>query len=192
MMNHESQVNFDSLVSFFTLIFSIEIPVDTISIIITALNVETLLKCDLPTPIKSTIPLSSPTFPIPGSSDPSPPQSSITAHSEPQYNPEYLPQCEPIKQVETCLKTEKPQPSSAQKVPTGDSVMYYTPDEEELEISNSGGPEKVESASYVPPFNNPLYPNSTYTNYGSVIGEFNYFLFKKFKTLRSHSFFYSR
>ncbi|KAI4460800.1 upset isoform a [Holotrichia oblita] len=111
-----------------------------------ALNVETLLKCDLPTPMKSTIPLSSPTFPIPGSSDPLPPQSSITTH------------------------LEKAQPPPVQKISTGDSVMYYTPDEEELEISN-GGTEKVDSADYVPPFNNPLYPNSTYTNYGSVIDD---------------------
>ncbi|KRT80386.1 hypothetical protein AMK59_7379, partial [Oryctes borbonicus] len=135
-----------------------------------ALNVETLLKCDLPTPMKSTIPLSSPTFPIPGSSDPPPTQSSITSHTEPQYHPEHLQQPEPAKQVETCLKAEKPQPSPVQKIPTGESVLYYTPDEEELEVSNSGT-EKAEAASYVPPFNNPLYPNSTYTNYGSVIDD---------------------
>lgn len=146
-------------------------PSYNVIIIITALNVETLLKCDLPTPMKSTIPLSSPTFPIPGSSDPLPPQSSITTHCEPQYNPpEHLPPSEPTKQVET-VKVEKLQPPIVQKISTGDSVMYYTPDEEELEISN-GGTEKVDSADYVPPFNNPLYPNSTYTNYGSVIGTF--------------------
>lgn len=60
---------------------------------------------------------------------------------------------------------------------SNESVLYYTPDEEESEIANAASTEKVESASYVPPFNNPLYPNSTYTNYGSVIGEILFFIY---------------
>lgn len=136
------------------------------------MNVETILKCELPTPVKSSIPLSSPTFPIPGSSEPPQSQSNIITHAEPQYPTELITQSEPEKQIDACSKTEKkPQTSSVQKPTTGESVMYYTPDEEELEIS-SGDQDKVDSANYVPPFNNPLYPNSTYTNYGSVIGKF--------------------
>lgn len=53
-----------------------------------------------------------------------------------------------------------------------DPVLYYTPDEEESDPTE-GKFNKTESTSYVPPFNNPLYPNNTsYTSYGSVIGKY--------------------
>lgn len=131
------------------------------------MNVETILKCDLSQPIKTTLPLSSPTFPIPGSSDiqpaspptreSTPPPPDIPPPSPPPLPPSSPPtEAEPLKEDELNSSSEK------------EPVLFYTPDEDDGEEKF----EKVESTSYVPPFNNPLYPNSSsYPSYGSVIGK---------------------
>ncbi|XP_022918651.1 myb-like protein X isoform X2 [Onthophagus taurus] len=168
-----------------------------------SINVETILKRDLPSPPKPNLilPLSSPTFPIPGSGDVSnelpplqtpPPQQQIQNQSM-QF--QQIQQQKVIQEVDDCAVSEIPleQPSETTiTVAEGDEemleetlsdtirsseppVLYYTPDEEEMEmtVTESDGIDDTDggSASYVPPFNNPLYPNSNYTNYGSVIDD---------------------
>lgn len=53
--------------------------------------------------------------------------------------------------------------------------LFYTPDEEETceETTAPSEPvfEESESVSYVPPFNNPIYPNDSFTSYTSAIGK---------------------
>lgn len=55
--------------------------------------------------------------------------------------------------------------------------MFYTPDEEDMDKEEELDKIKdttefdVECTNYVPPFNNPVYPNSSFTSFGSVIGE---------------------
>lgn len=114
-----------------------------------ALNVESLLNCELP-PVVKTVPLlPSPTFPIPGSSEP--------REAEEQGA---IPLPPPQVEVQDA-GIEPRQP------------LYYTPDDEELEqheisgkLEEMGKSEEIEAAEgYVPPFNNPVYP------FGSAIGK---------------------
>ena len=52
--------------------------------------------------------------------------------------------------------------------------MFYTPDEEDVDKTEKNEietAEVVESTNYVPPFNNPVYPNSSFTSFGSVIDD---------------------
>lgn len=56
---------------------------------------------------------------------------------------------------------------------------FYTPDEEE-NVEEATTPcelafEESESVSYVPPFNNPIYPNESFTSYTSAIGKYKIF-----------------
>lgn len=125
------------------------------------------MKCDLSTPVKTTLPLSSPTFPIPGSTEPS---SSITLKNEETVS---SPPASILSPHASALE-QKEQPEQGASVTSKDPVMYYTPDEEESEATDDGKFNKIESTSYVPPFNNPLYPNNvSYTSYGSVIGKYS-------------------
>lgn len=60
------------------------------------------------------------------------------------------------------------------KSETTASNRFYTPDEEEIEEAvEESEPvfEESESVSYVPPFNNPVYPNDNFTSYTSTIGK---------------------
>lgn len=53
--------------------------------------------------------------------------------------------------------------------------LFYTPDEEENEVEVSPHEpvfEETECVSYVPPFNNPIYPNDNFTSYTSAIGKY--------------------
>lgn len=131
-----------------------------------AINVETLLKCDLTTPLKTSIPLSSPTFPIPGSTE---------------SNTHNFKNEEPVESPSPRLTSSPPvtdnKPIVQSCTTSVDQPMYYTPDEEEADAADEKF-NKTESTSYVPPFNNPLYPNNiSYTTYGSVIGKVYYTLF---------------
>lgn len=134
--------------------------------LITALAVSSLLKADLqPLSLKTTtLPLQSPTFPIPGSaSEPTP---RITSPDMPTQSAYLQQSTAPLSPVNK---------SELKEVAVSDSnpVMYYTPDEEEApgpSVEEGKLMDKPETTSYVPPFNNPLYPNSSYTSYGSVIG----------------------
>lgn len=159
-----------------------------------AINVETLLKCDLSPPLKTTLPLSSPTFPIPGSTETTntiaskheesvveSPSSVTVVSPRPSPQPQQLQQQLPQEQLEQ----QPSQPSvsnveineSEKKSSSVDPGMFYTPDEEESEPADDGKFNKIESTSYVPPFNNPLYPNNiSYTTYGSVIGKYIFFI----------------
>lgn len=123
----------------------------------TALNVETLLHCELPLVGKTTPLLSSPTFPIPGSNEAlnkEPESVDIEEEQQP------LPPSSDMQDVEEEKAVEE----------ANQAVLYYTPDEEELEhreLPDKNETEKVDdvesSPNYVPPFNNPVYPNSLST-----------------------------
>lgn len=173
--------NFDHLIIFF----------------ITAFDIHTLLNMELEPAVKP-ISLQSPSFPIIGSGEvpnksPSPhlPQSPPPAPASP---PPQLITDEPIKD-ETQMETSETKDVELSTVELADDVSnqggneiakientdnvtapnrFYTPDEEE----NAQGPphetvfEESESVSYVPPFNNPIYPNDSFTSYTSAIGKY--------------------
>lgn len=128
----------------------------------TALNVETLLNCELPQVIKTTPLLSSPTFPIPGSSEPSLCRDPMPPEAEDEGEEEPLPPpSEPVLEVQTDVIVEEKIAED-----TSQAVLYYTPDEEEVEQhvdKDEVGKLEVtmeNTTNYVPPFNNPVYPNS--------------------------------
>lgn len=106
---------------------------------------------------KTTPLLPSPTFPIPGSSE------TLNKDSESVETEEEQPLLPPPSEVQD-VEEEKAVEEANQ------AVLYYTPDEEELEhreLPDKNEAEKVDdvesSPNYVPPFNNPVYPNSLST-----------------------------
>lgn len=163
---------------------------------VTALNMESFLNWEVPT-VKTSFPLSSPTFPIPGSSEllvnkeqpaissASPPRP--TTPTKQQTPPPEEPTASPVQPIETeeppVIKEDPKNELEVEKhgdMPKNDAdhkekaetVLYYTPDEEEAGETEKVVEKLVElETSYVPPFNNPLYPNNSYSSYGSVIGK---------------------
>jgi hypothetical protein len=136
-----------------------------------ALDVEAILNCELPPVVKTMPP--SPNFPIPGSCDATGPKSSPGESAPP--NPAskspvgFVPPPEHEPAEAECEENEEKE--------NDDGVqpnMFYTPDEEErgTDENAQGGYEEIDSVDYVPPFNNPIYPNdSNFTSYASVLGE---------------------
>lgn len=132
------------------------------------------------------LPKSSPTPPPPPESPPPPPHEStpplaveeLTEESHPPFEPtdsQEIVSESPIDNVDSstedasvitrCDKNDKsPAPN-----------LFYTPDEEENEVEVSPHEpvfEETECVSYVPPFNNPIYPNDNFTSYTSAIGKY--------------------
>jgi adenosine/AMP kinase len=136
-----------------------------------ALDVEAILNCELPPVVKTMPP--SPNFPIPGSCDATGPKSSPGESAPP--NPAskspvgFVPPPEHEPAEAECEENEEKE--------NDDGVqpnMFYTPDEEErgTDENAQGGYEEIDSVDYVPPFNNPIYPNdSNFTSYASVLDE---------------------
>lgn len=163
---------------------------------------ETLLNCDLgPPPIKTAIPHYSPTFLIPGSCSSVPmttqlPEPSPTEETTPPEvletkEEERFPDSPPLVEQENAESFAhqpqddiEPPKEEEEEEEDEDSVkpeMFYTPDEEEKveeegteteEIEKCESYDVVESTNYVPPFNNPVYPNSSFTTFGSVMGRY--------------------
>lgn len=149
---------------------------------VTALDVESLLNLEFEPKLKATVPLPSPTFPIPGSSEVSRDQSTTRSDSpcpeppvesptdlalteEKSSSPKFEEAASEKELVNTSLDSgdEKEKEESAPN-------LFYTPDEEETEQTETVF-EESESISYVPPFNNPIYPNDSFTTYTSTIGK---------------------
>lgn len=155
------------------------------------LNMETIMTCDFDPQTKPSVQKYSPTFPL---------SNICIATSESVFNPsEKSPQpaeTEDAQETETSEKQEEkseltsdknePVASSAEtsvsnkEISAVDPELFYTPDEEdktgqepEVEEPEKAEEYDVESTNYVPPFNNPLYPNCSFTSFGSVIGELN-------------------
>lgn len=149
------------------------------------LNVETFLNWEMSPVVKTSVPLPSPTFPIPGSGDvqkaspvvckeqQSPPSSFSQQQEEaaPCDEPEMAEETKESVGGESQAKEDEKEDENEETK----TVLFYTPDEEEAtEGKAEEGLEKyenVEGTSYVPPFNNPVYPNTNFTAYGSVIGK---------------------
>ncbi|KAF2902327.1 hypothetical protein ILUMI_03865, partial [Ignelater luminosus] len=161
----------------------------------TALKMETLLNCDLgPPPIKTAIQHYSPTFPIPGSCssvplttqlpEPSPTEETTSEILENKEEECSFPDPPPLVEQEITESFAHQPDDDTEMSKEDDSIvkpeMFYTPDEEEKveeegaeteEIEKCDSYDVVESTNYVPPFNNPVYPNSSFTTFGSVMDD---------------------
>lgn len=75
----------------------------------------------------------------------------------------------------TCQKSVDDGPHDVETSPKK-SILFYTPDEEEKRAGENiqEGYEEVEPVEYVPPFNNPIYPNDNdnFPSYASGLGKF--------------------
>lgn len=150
---------------------------------------ETFLNWDIPPVVKPTLPLPSPTFPIPGSSEPiASRETTAQASEESEQRKVTVTSPPPPPTTTTTSKVSVEVEAAVESEIEGEKEeedkskpLYYTPDEEEdagatvARAKETSEKFEEESASYVPPFNNPLYPNSNYTSYGSVIGECLFF-----------------
>lgn len=162
------------------------------------LNVETFLNWEMPPVVKTSIPFPSPTFPIPGSGELTTTATSTIVSKEqlPQSPPSRPPSSAQVtiatvpeaevmeveKAEESVEKNEEEkiavvEDNEVEELKETNPVLFYTPDEEEA-VDSMPEDEKqeekydaVEATSYVPPFNNPVYPNSNFGTFGSVIGE---------------------
>ncbi|CAH1099752.1 unnamed protein product [Psylliodes chrysocephalus] len=159
-----------------------------------ALNIKAILNLELESPKLKPVPLLSPTFPIPGNVDlatkestevaPAPnaasPEPPILAESPPPIDkPPAMETSTEEMETEDISVTDDPDPVVEEKDATDADEpqnMFYTPDEEDAVVppaekeETSVSFEEAESISYVPPFNNPVYPNSSFTNFSSTIG----------------------
>nr|XP_008192438.1 PREDICTED: uncharacterized protein LOC103312751 [Tribolium castaneum] len=138
-----------------------------------ALDVEAILNCELP-PVVKTIP-PSPTFPIPGSCD-----VTLTAAKSSPILEAAPPNPAPVSSSSPpTVENEEPEVESEEIAEEQTEVgvkpnMFYTPDEEEAGVDENaqGSFEEIDSVDYVPPFNNPVYPNdSNFTAFASVLDE---------------------
>lgn len=67
-------------------------------------------------------------------------------------------------------ETEEKPPSGGETQQERDANLFYTPDEDErLPVAELT---EVDGVNYVPPFNNPVYPNSNFSSFTSAIGKF--------------------
>lgn len=125
---------------------------------VTALNMETLLNCELPPVVKTTPRLPSPTFPIPGSSEPP---------SKDNENPEQHEEQPLEPSLESKMEVEEQKVEEDGKHP----VLYYTPDDEEVvRQGHTKEPDEIDGANSVALFNDPTYPSTSYTSLTSTIG----------------------
>lgn len=68
-------------------------------------------------------------------------------------------------------ETEEKPPSGGETQQERDANLFYTPDEDErLPVTELT---EVDGVNYVPPFNNPVYPNSNFSSFTSAIGKFS-------------------
>lgn len=161
-----------------------------------AIDVQSILNLELEPKVK---PAQSSTFSIPGSTETTapksplspecpaspPPQTSISPTLIPEESTENtesvdLPVTEEGEQItanvdDNCSNQENISKKDDKKDEDSSATnIYYTPDEEEhVERVTRREPvfEEPESVSYVPPFNNPIYPNDSFTSYTSTIGK---------------------
>lgn len=148
-------------------------------------------------PTVKPVSLPSPSIPVVGSGEvpsksspsPQPSQSSPPPPASPPVTTD-----EPLQDPPTCMDTSDTQDAELSTVAEVDDVsnkegeiakdgkgdngtgpnLFYTPDEEEhvtVASPREAVFEEPESVSYVPPFNNPIYPNDSFTSYTSAIGE---------------------
>ncbi|RZB66669.1 uncharacterized protein BDFB_011626, partial [Asbolus verrucosus] len=143
-----------------------------------ALDVEAILNCELP-PVVKTIP-PSPNFPIPGSCDVNMTQSKSSPVLENVSVNPVVSSKSPVAFIAPVLEQEQTTEVECEETDDKEDEvsvkpnMFYTPDEEErgTEENPPVGYEEIDSVDYVPPFNNPIYPNdSNFTSYASVIDE---------------------
>lgn len=128
---------------------------------------ESLLNCELPPVVKAIPILSSPTFPIPGSSE------------QPNKDNEDLDETVEIEEEQNTT-VELPAEQDVQGVEEEQNVehdlkhpvLYYTPDDEETEHTNNTKESvcNAEEIDDAPPFDNPVYPSNTYGSLTSTIG----------------------
>ncbi|KAJ8938709.1 hypothetical protein NQ318_007997 [Aromia moschata] len=146
---------------------------------------EAILNLELEPKVKP-IPIPSPTFPIPGTTCEIIRDAPTSAPTPicPPLSPELLdappivpctrspspPVEEEIKNVSTAEDTpmEEIHPSDEVKTDDMQPNIFYTPDEEE-EVPPQPTYEETSSINYVPPFNNPVYPNTSFPAYTSTI-----------------------
>lgn len=137
---------------------------------------ETFLNWDIPPVVKPTLSLPSPTFPIPGSSEPIVSRETmVQASEETEQHKVTAMVTSKVSEEEVVVEGKVEEENKEEQDKS--KPLYYTPDEEEdaggtvASVKETSEKFEKESTNYVPPFNNPLYPNSNYTSYGSVIGE---------------------
>ncbi|XP_074029645.1 SET domain-containing protein upSET isoform X3 [Leptinotarsa decemlineata] len=166
-----------------------------------ALNVEAILNLELDPPkMKPVMPLPSPTFPIPGSSSELVTRD-VSTHPLSLSSPidscksssafMALRADSPVVDVEEMETEEISVTDDAPAILDGSKEscrappnLFYTPDEEEVseeeEEEDEGEEEEAqceavfeetENISYVPPFNNPVYPNESFTPFSSTIDD---------------------
>lgn len=124
---------------------------------------ETLLNCELPAVVKATPLLPSPTFPIPGSSEPSSKENEFPETQEEQ--PSSL-------EAKSSSESAMDEISEENVEDTKQPVLYYTPDDEEVVQQEDAKDtiEEIGDASSVPTFNNTVYPGTSYSSLTSAIG----------------------
>ncbi|XP_057663470.1 uncharacterized protein LOC130898292 isoform X1 [Diorhabda carinulata] len=127
-------------------------------------TVETVVS-DVKVPISPDIP-ALPESPIPIANPPAP---DVSSNTEELMETDEISVTDP----EPLNTTDEKESDSKETAPLN---MFYTPDEEDVvETSAKEEPlvtfEETESVSYVPPFNNPVYPNSSFATFSSSIDD---------------------
>ncbi|KAK5645040.1 hypothetical protein RI129_006340 [Pyrocoelia pectoralis] len=152
-----------------------------------AISMETLLNCDLNSTKNSLQGYGSTTISACSESNSNPPlletlsaEESETCSATEVVKSEVISDS-PIEKEETSVR-RVPSPSEVVCPNPVNPEMFYIPDEEDVDKIEKDEVEcmehekcdeyvVVESTNYVPPFNNPVYPNSSFTSFGSVIDD---------------------
>ncbi|KAJ8973338.1 hypothetical protein NQ317_004650 [Molorchus minor] len=137
------------------------------------LNVDAILNLEMEPKVKP-IPIPSPTFPIPGTRE-------VAKDNQPMAGTSIT---NPILSPEKCVTPQARSPSppvdkhhllksllslKSQKTEDLQTNVFYTPDEDEAQTQPVF--EETSDINYVPPFNNPVYPNTSFTTYSSTIDD---------------------
>ncbi|CAG9822140.1 unnamed protein product [Phaedon cochleariae] len=163
---------------------------------VTALNIETIVNLETETK-PATLPFPSPTFPIPGAVEVSstdgppldPPQQlletpevcktetevGVEETKVERMETEDIPATEESQAIDQVEGSTDAQPNPVSPGRQEVEGMEEEEEEEEEEevavVPSEPAFEEAESVSYVPPFNNPVYPNESFTNYSSTIDD---------------------